>query len=140
MPKQWLIVVDCIDVGTVRRLPRGTGVLLLHPPCGMLKLSWIARCRGLQIALEGRHSAVRVHNLKELKSALLARIPLIALSPMFATESHPDWSPIPRMRAASFARMARRQLVALGGMNARRYATVAQLGFIGWAGISAFRT
>jgi thiamine monophosphate synthase len=31
-------------------------------------------------------------------------------------------------------------LVALGGMDAKRYAAVAPLGFTGWAGISAFRT
>jgi hypothetical protein len=44
------------------------------------------------------------------------------------------------MRAAAFARLARRKLLALGGMDEKRYAQVARLGFIGWAGISAFRT
>jgi hypothetical protein len=44
------------------------------------------------------------------------------------------------MRAAAFARLAKRRAIALGGMDAQRYARLAQLGFIGWAGISAFRT
>jgi hypothetical protein len=43
------------------------------------------------------------------------------------------------MRAAAFARLAQRRLIALGGMDAQRYAKIAPLGFIGWAGISAFR-
>jgi hypothetical protein len=44
------------------------------------------------------------------------------------------------MRAATLARLAGRRAIALGGMDARRYANIAQLGFIGWAGILAFRT
>jgi hypothetical protein len=43
------------------------------------------------------------------------------------------------MRAAALAALADRKLVALGGMNPKRYAKIAPLGFIGWAGISAFR-
>jgi thiamine-phosphate pyrophosphorylase len=42
------------------------------------------------------------------------------------------------MRAAALARLARRRLVALGGMDARRYAKIARLGFSGWAGIDAY--
>jgi hypothetical protein len=44
------------------------------------------------------------------------------------------------MRAAALARLGRGEIFALGGMNRRRYAKIAPLGFIGWAGISAFRT
>jgi thiamine-phosphate pyrophosphorylase len=71
---------------------------------------------------------------------MLARTPMILLSPIFPTGSHPDWKPIARMRAATLARLGRRKLVALGGMNARRFARVKALGFRGWAGISAFKT
>jgi hypothetical protein len=41
---------------------------------------------------------------------------------------------------SALARLAKRRLLALGGMNPKRYAAVERLGFIGWAGISAFRT
>jgi len=43
------------------------------------------------------------------------------------------------MRSAALAALADRRLIALGGMNQKRYSKVAPLGFIGWAGISAFR-
>jgi thiamine-phosphate pyrophosphorylase len=44
------------------------------------------------------------------------------------------------MRAAALARLAGRRLIALGGMDARKFARIENLGFRGWAGISAFRT
>jgi thiamine-phosphate pyrophosphorylase len=84
-------------------------------------------------------AAQRVHDMRELTRALLARTPLIFLSPIQATASHADWRPIPRMRAATLARLAKRRLIALGGMDARKFARVEKLGFQGWAGISAFR-
>jgi thiamine-phosphate pyrophosphorylase len=73
-----------------------------------------------------------------LRQALLGRTPLILLSPIHPTRSHPDRRPLPRMRAAALARLAKRRLVALGGMDARRYAKIARLGFSGWAGIDAY--
>jgi len=103
-------------------------------------LRHLASLRHLTVVKEQRRTAVRVHNIRELRSALLARTRLIFLSPLFPTRSHPDWKPIPRMRAAALARLGGRRLHALGGMDARRYAKVARLGFSGWAGISAFRT
>ena len=105
----------------------------------MRLLRAIGRRRDLLIVEEGRGRAARVHNAAELRNALLARTSLILLSPLYATRSHPDWKPLPRMRAAALARLGKRRLIALGGMNEKRYAQVAQLGFIGWAGISAFR-
>ena len=145
MPSRWLIIAapDGAEVlAPVRQLPRGSGILLLQPPSAgeMRRLRRAATHRNLAIVVEGRGTAVRVHNAAELREALLARTPMILLSPMLPTPSHPDWLPLPRMRAAALARLARRRLVALGGMDERRYAAVARLGFIAWAGISAFRT
>jgi thiamine-phosphate pyrophosphorylase len=65
---------------------------------------------------------------------------MILLSPVYPTTSHPGWRPLPRMRAAALARLTGRHAVALGGMNEEHYAKVAPLGFIAWAGISAFKT
>jgi len=81
-----------------------------------------------------------VHGVEELRRALLRRVPLILLSPLFETQSHPAWKPLPTMRAAALARLAGRRVIALGGMDAQRHAHIASLGFVGWAGISAFRT
>ena len=140
IPRQWLIALADEGLSAAARLPRGSGVLLLAPlsPRAMRRLRSIARLRGLRVASE--ECAARVHNTGELRRALLARKPLVLLSPIHPTRTHPDWEPIPRMRAAALARLGRRRLLALGGMNEESYAAVEQLGFIGWAGISAFRT
>jgi thiamine-phosphate pyrophosphorylase len=102
------------------------------------RLLLIARRRELTIAQDGRGD--RVHNLHELTRAMLKRSQLILLSPIYTTRSHPNWRPLPRMRAAALAQLGGRKLIALGGMHSRRYARVRPLGFQGWAGISAFRT
>jgi thiamine-phosphate pyrophosphorylase len=142
-PRQWLIVADDGQdvVARATRLPRGGGLLLLQPVRArtMLRLRVLAGQRGLKIVVEQPRFAARIHDSRELRQALLARSELILLSPIHPTGSHPGWKPLPRMRAAALARLAGRRAVALGGMNARRYAKIAPLGFIGWAGISAFR-
>ena len=144
VPRQWLIVTR--DHGglldAARRLGGGSGVLLLAPVSAarMRKLRLVAAQRGLAIVQENRGKAARVHNVRELRVALLRRTPLILLSPIHNTPSHPDWPPIPRMRAAALGRLGGRRLIALGGMDARKFAQIERLGFQGWAGISAFRT
>jgi thiamine-phosphate pyrophosphorylase len=141
-PEQWLIVAGSADSemwSALRRLPRRSGVLVLHSLSAgeRRRLRNLARARGLILASE--RAAARVHNFRELRSALLRRPSMVLLSPMHPTRSHPDWQPLRRMRAATLARLAGRRAIALGGMNRQRYAKIAPLGFIGWAGISAFR-
>ena len=142
LPRQWFIVDRGVGVATrsvLRRLPRGTGVLVLKGAASV-DLRRIMRSRKLRVVSEAEGVAVRVHNLPELRRALLRRTPLILLSPIYPTASHPEWTPLPRMRVAAFARLAGRRLIALGGMDAKRFSRVERLGFQGWAGISAFRT
>ena len=143
VPEQWLIVagrMDHVAWARLRRLPHGTGVVLLDGLGAQWRrrLRHLQRLRGLAAVAERPGTAARVHDRRELRRALQLRTPLILLSPVHETRSHRDWRPIPRMRAATLARLAGRRLLALGGMNARRYATLAPLGFIGWAGISAW--
>ena len=143
VPCQWLIVNDQPDRElweALRWLKRGSGVLVLIDlgTADRRRLLLIARRRELTVAQGGE--ADRVHNLHELTRAMLKRSTLALLSPMYPTGSHPDWRPLPRMRAAALARLGKRKLIALGGMHSRRYARVRPLGFQGWAGISAFRT
>jgi thiamine-phosphate pyrophosphorylase len=143
-PQSWLILDPAEDKdfrATLVRLPVGTGILLLNPLSGS-DMRWLRHCarqRHLTIVAEANADARRVHNARELRRALLARAPLVLLSPIWPTASHPQWRPIPRMRAASLARLGGRKLIALGGLNRKRYATVKRLGFSGWAGISAFK-
>lgn len=144
VPEQWLII-DQQPLEelwrAIRFLPHRSGLLLLRQlsPQEHGRLHCLARLRNLKLVTEHALRAVRVHNVREMRDALLRRTTLIMLSPIHPTRSHPDWRPLPRMRAATLARLADRRLIALGGMDAQRYAKIAPLGFIGWAGISAFR-
>ncbi|HEY8592299.1 MAG TPA: thiamine phosphate synthase [Sphingomicrobium sp.] len=144
-PSRWLLVTDANSAEVLelaRQLPAGSGILVLVPLVSsqMLRLRYIAALRRLTVTEEAPGAAARVHNIKELRRALLRRTDIIMLSPLYPTRSHPDWQPLGRMQAAAVARLGGRRLVALGGMDAKRYARVARLGFSGWAGISAFRT
>ena len=141
-PRQWFVLVDETGMQPVKQIPRGSGVLLLKPlaAASMRRLRQIARHRRLTVVREGLGAAARVHDSRELRRALSARTPLIFLSPLHRTASHPDWEPLPRMRAAALVRLGGRKLLALGGMDARKFERVRRLGFQGWAGISAFRT
>jgi thiamine-phosphate pyrophosphorylase len=146
--KQWLIADERLGERLwpiVRTLPGGSGVIVLYRELPQRERRKILRRlrrtdKRLRIVDEASGRAVRVHNIRELRQALLARTPMILLSPIYPTASHPDWQPLPRMRAAALARLAGRNLIALGGMNARRFSRIERLGFQGWAGIDAFRT
>jgi thiamine-phosphate pyrophosphorylase len=142
VPVQWVIVTDSRDWEIAKRVPRGGGVLLLKPlhAKDMRRLRQIARQKELIVVSEGPRTAARAHNCTELRTLLLRRTPMILLSPLFPTATHPDWKPLARLRAATLARLARGKLIALGGMDARKFARIRHLGFQGWAGISAFRT
>ena len=147
MPSQWLIAD--VRLGdrlrpVVRKLSPGSAVLVLYHELPRHERAEILRrlhrsSKRLVLVDEAKAFA-RVHDIRELRRALLHRTPTILLSPLYPTKSHPDWKPLPRMRAAALARLARRRLVALGGMNARRFRQIERLGFQGWAGIDAFRT
>jgi thiamine-phosphate pyrophosphorylase len=143
IPRQWLIIGgEAAQIEEARKLRRGSGILLLRDASRseLRALRQIARQRDLTVATEGPRSAARVHNVRELRRAMLRRTPIILLSPLFPTGSHPDWEPLRRMRAAALARLGRRNLFALGGMDARKFGRIERLGFRAWAGISAFRT
>ena len=143
-PTRWLILDSAAEVD-VRKLlcglPHGTGVLVINPPAPneLLKLRRSARSRDLSLVTEHRRIARRVHDIGELRSALLARVQLIFLSPIYRTATHSDWRAIPRMRAAAMTRLAGRNILALGGMDERRFRHVRPLGFLGWAGVSAWK-
>lgn len=138
--RRWLIVDGSLGTPALRRLPPATGLLLLDGQRAGVRLRGIARTHRLPIVEEAKGDAKRVHDLRALRQALRTRTPMILLSPIHPTSSHPEWKAIPRMRAAAMARLAGRRLIALGGMTEKRYLRIRPLGFQGWAGISAFRT
>jgi len=148
--RQWLIADDRIGDGlwsAIRKLPRGSGIIVIYRGLGkrdraklLAKLRQEANRRNLAIIDERFGQAARVHNVRELRRAGLCRVSLLLLSPIFPTSSHPDWDPLPRMRAATLARQSAVPVIALGGMDERRFRRIEKLGFRGWAGIDAFRT
>ena len=147
-PTRWLISDPRLGdpVALARNLPRGTGLLLRHHHLParerrqlLRQLRRLAANRDLLLVDEAAGEIARVHDVRELRQARLAGARLIFLSPLFATRSHPDWAPLPRMRAAALARLGGRTLLALGGMTPRRYATVRGLGFKGWGAIDAWQ-
>jgi len=148
VPKQWLVADtrSGTDPGRLlHRMPRGSGVLLIHGDMAkgerarlLSRLRIVARLRGLVIIDELRREAMRVHDMRELRKAGLSRIPLIFISPLFATRSHPGWKPLARLKAAALLRLAKAPAIALGGMSPQRFKRVERLDFQGWAGIDAW--
>ena len=143
VPRQWLIIPDRVDAQAVRQartLATGTGILLLQAPSGphVRRLRQVALQRRLVLSVESRRRAVRGHNLCELRRALRARTPLVLLSPIYPTRSHPERKPLHRMKAAAMTRASSVPVLALGGMSERRFRRLERLGFHGWAGIDAW--
>ena len=138
IPRQWLITDQRLGQGLmrmVRRLPPGSGVLVRDGR--LLRPIRLAAPPGILVAPESRRIA-RVHSAREIRDAQLAGAEALLLSPIFATRSHPTWRPLPRMRAAALIRLATVPVLALGGMDERRFQSVQKLGFAGWAGIDAW--
>lgn len=145
MPAQWLVVDARAGrelISTIQQIPFGSGVLLLRKlgSKDFRRVRNLARLRGLIIVEEQAGEAARIHDMRELRKALQKRNPFLFVSPIHRTESHPNWQPLPRMRAATLARLGKRKVIALGGMNKTCFDRIRPLGFTSWAGISAFRT
>lgn len=147
LPSQWLFTDERLGdpVRAVARLPWGSGVILRHhglePAERRLLLRRLRRAaalRGITLVDEADGRVARVHDSGELRVALTRRIPLLFISSLHATRSHPGRVPIPRMRAAALARLAGARAFALGGMDERRFRAVKPLGFRGWGGIDAW--
>jgi thiamine-phosphate pyrophosphorylase len=78
-----------------------------------------------------------VHSRRELAEARRNGADLMLISPVFATASHPGGPTLGRSGLAALARLAGfSKIVALGGMNASKAAT---LNVYGWAAIDAFK-
>ncbi len=148
VPRQWLVADNRTGsdlVPALRRLPRGSGVLVLYrklPPGErgrlLIRLRRIARSRGLLLVDEAANDSARIHDIGELRRASLRRVPLVFLSPLYPTRSHPGRRPLGRMPAAALARLSLAPVIALGGMSAKRFSRIEPLGFQGWAGIDAW--
>ena len=138
VPRQWLITDERLGdpLELVRRLPPG-GAVLVRDQRLLRPIKRLSAARRLEVVAESRR-VVRVHNAREIRQAQLGGAEVLLLSPLYPTRSHPDWRPLPRMRAAALLRLAKVPVVALGGMDERRFRPVRKLGFAGWAAIDAW--
>jgi thiamine-phosphate pyrophosphorylase len=145
----------------VRRLPEGAGIVLRHyrtePPVRRRLFEHVRDARpDLMLLLagsaeeaaawgaDGSHGrgpgaglrTAPVHDLDELREAEAARAAAAFVSPLFATRSHPGAAPLGVDGFEALASKARIPLIALGGMNAKRFALLK--GAYGWAAIDAW--
>nr|WP_231708247.1 thiamine phosphate synthase [Sphingomonas populi] len=78
------------------------------------------------------------HNRREAVAARRAGAAAIFVSPVFTTRSHPGAPTLGPLRAAAIGRGLGVPVIALGGMDARRFKRLRALGFHGWAAIDAW--
>lgn len=149
----------------IRRVPPGGGVILrhdrLHPERRAVLARDVAdacRARGLALGVAGDAAlakAVRadlvhrpladtdlpvslpVHDEGEARTARERGAAMVFVSPVFATQSHPEGEPLGIERAARLAAMSGCPAIALGGMDEKLFGTLPDV-FAGWAGIGAF--
>jgi len=167
LPRLWLMtderMGDALWVA-LARLPRGSGVIFRHYATRdrralFARVGTIARKRRLVLLLagtprqavawraDGAHGrsphcrasrpllrTAPAHDARELAAT---RAHAILLSPVFTTRSHAGARPLGPLRFAMLARRAAQPVIALGGMDARRFRQVARMGAYGWAAIDA---
>ncbi len=77
-----------------------------------------------------------VHSVAQARRARQAGAAAVFVSPVFATRSHPGTEHLGERRARAIGRVAGVPLIALGGMDERRFRKLS--GFHGYAAIDAW--
>lgn len=165
IPVLWLMTDERLGDGlwaALRRLPQGSGVVFRQyaTPARERRMLFsrvvrIARARGLVVVRAGKragfgedgvHGNARgcgqglrtapAHDRREAVSAVRRGADLLFVSPVFATRSHPGTEALGARKARRIALGLPVVVIALGGMDARRFRKLA--GFDGWAAIDAW--
>jgi thiamine-phosphate pyrophosphorylase len=79
-----------------------------------------------------------VHSVAEAEAARSEGASLVFISAVYATNSHPGRKPLGPGLAARIAEAADVPAIALGGMDAQKFAALPCGAFYGWAGIDAW--
>ena len=145
----------------LERLPRGAGVVFRHYATSgaerralFARILRVARRRGLVLVrggdvaflgeqgVHGRRGMGLVtwsaHDRAQAIDGVRAGAEVLFVSPLFTTRSHPGQSPVGPLRAATLARGLAVTVIALGGMDERRFARIGKLGFDGYAAIDGW--
>jgi len=159
----WLMTDERIGDGlwaALRCLPRGSGVVFRHYATPVRerralfrRVVRVARARGLVMVRAGErvglgedgvHGSARggrlrtapAHDRREAVAAVRRGVDVLFVSPVFATRSHPGAEGLGVRKARRIAQGLPVIVIALGGMDARRFRGIA--GFDGWAAIDAW--
>ena len=79
-----------------------------------------------------------VHTLADAEAARNDGAALVFVSPIHDTRSHPEAKPLGRKLARQIVKACGCPAIALGGMDARKFAVAEKDGFYGWAAIDAW--
>lgn len=164
LPRLWLMTDERMGEAlweALERLPRGSGVVFRHYGLPLAerralfaRVLKVARRRRLVLVRAGRarmrgeagvhgvrgdglHTAP-THNRREAIAAIRAGADALFVSPAFPTRSHPGARALGRSRFGMLVRGLDVPVIALGGMDARRAASLRPFGVHGWAAIDAW--
>jgi thiamine-phosphate pyrophosphorylase len=163
LPHRWLMTDERLGDTlwtAIDALPRGSGIIFRHyatPPRARRALfERVRRCarrKRLMLVVAGhpvglgpmlRHGRSRtaltapVHSRVEAIAAGRAGAALLFVSPVYPTRSHPGASALGPARFGLMIRGLKLPVIALGGMDERRWRALNRLGVHGWAGIDAW--
>jgi thiamine-phosphate pyrophosphorylase len=164
LPRLWLMTDERMGEAlweALERLPRGAGVVFRHYGLPLAerralfaRVLKVARRRGLVLVRAGSvpmrgeagsHAApgrgirtAPAHNRREAIAALRTGAEALFVSPTFPTRSHPGARALGRIRFGTLVRGLDVPVIALGGMDARRAASLRPFGIYGWAAIDAW--
>jgi thiamine-phosphate pyrophosphorylase len=165
VPRHWLMTDERMGEvlwTALAQLPRGSGVIFRHYGLSLperrrlfARIAKIARSRRLVLIragadrlgpADGIHgqehgSGLRTwpaHSRAEIVTGLRAGAHLFFVSPVFPTRSHPDAASLGPVRLGLMVRGVNKPVIALGGMDARRFKRLNGLGIYGWAAIDAW--
>ncbi len=164
LPRRWLMTDPRMGKGlweALATLPKGSGVVLRHYDAGtdarralFVKLRRIARRNRLTLVVagqerlgpgaagsHGRHRGALtapVHSRREAIAAIRSGAKLLFVSPVHPTRSHPGAPALGPVRLGLLIRGIGVPVIALGGMDERRWRALRPQGVHGWAGIDAW--
>ncbi|WHU01556.1 thiamine phosphate synthase [Sphingomonas sp. NIBR02145] len=164
LPRLWLMTDERVGDAlweALERLPWGSGVVFRHYGLPVAerralfaRVRKVARRRGLVLVRAGiepmrgeagvhgrRGHGLRTapaHDRREAVAAIRAGADALFVSPAFPTRSHPGARALGRARFGMLVRGLGVPVIALGGMDARKAASLRPFGIYGWAAIDAW--